>query len=207
MGHRIGTETRGRKTIHTLHDVIPIVSGAALISSTAARSSCRSTTARMRFMVLPSMRPGRFIEHRADSGSAFLVGRSQISRCSPKMLSNWPTDAFLQVRYALMGRRLTMTVTVSTRPRRNSPTDSAFSPITPATKIRTNPYSRFGPANSRSRLPGDQRSTTEFTEIHGRENPNQLPLSSFRVLPGGGPTPAGWGAPPVGWGRSVVTRL
>ena len=31
--------------------------------------------------------------------------------------------------------------------------------------------------------------------------------SPFRVLPGGGPTPAGWGAPPVGWGRSVVTRL
>ena len=26
----------------------------------------------------------------------------------------------------------------------------------------------------------------------------------FCVLPGGGPTPAGWGAPPVGWGRSVV---
>src|SRR5271157_534078 len=31
--------------------------------------------------------------------------------------------------------------------------------------------------------------------------------SPFRVLPGGGLTPAGWGAPPVGWGRSVVTRL
>ena len=31
--------------------------------------------------------------------------------------------------------------------------------------------------------------------------------SPFHVLPGGGPTPAGWGAPPVGWGRSVVTRL
>src|SRR5208283_2972555 len=31
--------------------------------------------------------------------------------------------------------------------------------------------------------------------------------SHFRVFPGGGPTPAGWGAPPVGWGRSVVTRL
>ena len=96
MGHRIGTQTRGRQTIHTLHDDesgasatvlpsygfnVPIVCGAALISSTAARSSCRSTTARMRFMVLPSMHPGRFIEHRADSGSAFLVGRYQISRC------------------------------------------------------------------------------------------------------------------------------
>src|SRR5208337_3969137 len=28
-----------------------------------------------------------------------------------------------------------------------------------------------------SRLPRDQRSTTESTEIHGKENPNQLPLS------------------------------
>src|SRR5208337_4258329 len=36
-------------------------------------------------------------------------------------------------------------------------------------------------SNSRSRLPRDQRSTTESTEIHGKENPNQLPLSvSFR---------------------------
>src|SRR5208337_3989636 len=35
--------------------------------------------------------------------------------------------------------------------------------------------------NSRSRLPRNQRSTTESTEIHGKENPNQLPLSvSFR---------------------------
>ena len=35
--------------------------------------------------------------------------------------------------------------------------------------------------NSRSRLPRDQRSTTESTEIHGKENPNQLPISvSFR---------------------------
>ena len=32
-------------------------------------------------------------------------------------------------------------------------------------------------SNSRSRLPRGQRSTTESTEIHGKENPNQLPLS------------------------------
>ena len=32
-------------------------------------------------------------------------------------------------------------------------------------------------SNSQSRLPRDQRSTTESTEIHGKENPNQLPLS------------------------------
>ena len=40
-------------------------------------------------------------------------------------------------------------------------------------------------SNSRSRLPRDQRSTTESTEIHGKENANQLPLSvSFRVFSG-----------------------
>ena len=31
--------------------------------------------------------------------------------------------------------------------------------------------------SGRLRLPRDQRSTTESTEIHGKENPNQLPLS------------------------------
>ena len=40
-------------------------------------------------------------------------------------------------------------------------------------------------SNSRSWLPRDQRSTTESAEIHGKENPNQLPLSvSFRVFRG-----------------------
>ena len=57
--------------------------------------------------------PWEVIEHRADSDSAFIVGRYQISRSSPRMLANWPTDAVLQVRYALTGQRLTMTVTVS----------------------------------------------------------------------------------------------
>jgi hypothetical protein len=39
--------------------------------------------------------------------------------------------------------------------------------------------------NSGSFMAGDQRSTTEFTEIHGKENPNQLPLSmSFGVFSG-----------------------
>ena len=52
-------------------------------------------------------------------------------------------------------------------------------------------------SNSRSRLPRDQRSTTESTEIHGKENPNQLPVSvSFP-----GATPA------RRVGRSMVTRL
>ncbi len=38
---------------------------------------------------------------------------------------------------------------------------------------------RIRSSNSQLRLPRDQRSTTESTEIHGKENPNQLPLSGF----------------------------
>ena len=36
---------------------------------------------------------------------------------------------------------------------------------------------RIRSSNSQSRLPRDQGSTTESTEIHGKENPNQLPFS------------------------------
>lgn len=53
------------------------------------------------------------VEHMAGANSAFVEGRYQISQDSPAMLPNWPSDAVLQVRYELGGRRLTMTVTVS----------------------------------------------------------------------------------------------
>ena len=198
MGHRIGTQTRGRQTIHTLHDDesgasaavlpsygfnVPIVSGAALISSTAARSSCRSTTARMRFMVLPSMRPGKFIEHRADSGSAFLVGRYQISRCSLKMLSNWPTDAVLPVRGAVRtdGPTLDDDCHHVDPTAAELPYGFGIHPYYPGNQDPHRSLQPIRSSNSRSRLPRDQRSTTESTEMHGKENPNQLPLSvSFR---------------------------
>jgi aldose 1-epimerase len=53
------------------------------------------------------------IEHQATASEAFLVGRYQLSKHSPKAGPLWPTDAVLQVRYSLAGRRLSMTVTVS----------------------------------------------------------------------------------------------
>ena len=60
-------------------------------------------------------------------------------------------------------------------------------------------------SNSRSRLPGDQRSTTESTEIHGKENPNQLPLSvSFRVF-GGYPFVMIFLAWVIGWVETHLT--
>ena len=57
--------------------------------------------------------PWQVVEQKADSNSAYIVGRYQISQHSPEMLSHWPSDAVLQVRYELSGQRLTMTVTVS----------------------------------------------------------------------------------------------
>jgi aldose 1-epimerase len=53
------------------------------------------------------------VEHKAGTDEAFVVGRYQISRQSPAAQPLWPADAVLQVRYALAGRRLSMTVTVS----------------------------------------------------------------------------------------------
>ena len=69
--------------------------------------------------------------------------------------------------------------------------------ITPATKIRTNPYSRFGPATADrgSRGIRDQpRNSPKYTEKRIRIN---FPF----------PCPSRGQLPPVGWGRSVVTRL
>jgi aldose 1-epimerase len=65
--------------------------------------------------------PWQVLEHKAGSNSAYIEGRYQISQESPEMLPNWPSDAVLQVRYELAGRRLTMTVTVSNPTAANLP--------------------------------------------------------------------------------------
>ena len=57
--------------------------------------------------------PWDVVETTTEGGAASLTGRYQISKNSPEMRGHWPTDAVLQVRYALAGRRLTMTVTVT----------------------------------------------------------------------------------------------
>ena len=58
--------------------------------------------------------PWEVVEHKADADSAYVVGRYQISRELPADAgaTGRPTPS-LQVRYALAGRRLTMTITVS----------------------------------------------------------------------------------------------
>jgi aldose 1-epimerase len=57
--------------------------------------------------------PWDVIEHNATAAEAYIIGRYQISHNSPQMVSHWPTDAALQVRYGLAGRRLTMRITIS----------------------------------------------------------------------------------------------
>ncbi len=53
------------------------------------------------------------VDRGADAAGAFVVGRYHMASHSPGLRLRWPTDAILQVRYALAGRALTMTTTVS----------------------------------------------------------------------------------------------
>ena len=167
MGYRIGTQTRGRQSVLTLHDdttgasaailpsygfnlfdlrlpaageVRPVISapedfaenprggagnGTPILFPYPNRVGGASFTFRGRAYKLPANNgpnaihgfavdaPWDVVEHKAGADSAFIVGRYQISQNTPQMLANWPTDAALQVRYDLAGRRLTMTITVS----------------------------------------------------------------------------------------------
>jgi aldose 1-epimerase len=62
--------------------------------------------------------PWDVVEHKATDQGATITGRYTISKQSPEMLDRWPTDAAIQIRYALTGRRLTLEATVS------NPTDT-----------------------------------------------------------------------------------
>lgn len=57
--------------------------------------------------------PWDVTEHAGTASEASITGRYQISKATPAMSAHWPTDAVLQVRYALTGSRLTMTINVS----------------------------------------------------------------------------------------------
>ncbi|MFO0887804.1 MAG: aldose 1-epimerase [Isosphaeraceae bacterium] len=65
--------------------------------------------------------PWDVVEHAADSKSAWITGRYQISRNTPELLDRWPTDAILQVSYRLAERRLTMSVEVTNPTARDLP--------------------------------------------------------------------------------------
>ena len=198
MGHRIGTQTRGRQTIHTLHDDesgasaavlpsygfnVPIVSGVALISSTASVFKLPLNNGPNAIHGFAVDGPGRFIEHRADSGSAFLVGRYQISRCSLKMLSNWPTDAVLQVRGAVRtdGPTLDDDCHHVDPTAAELPYGFGIHPYYPGNQDPHRSLQPIRSSNSRSRLPRDQRSTTESHRNARKREPEST--SPFRVLP------------------------
>jgi len=53
------------------------------------------------------------VEEKADASGASLTGRYQISHSTPQHLEEWPSDAVLEVRYTLTGRKLTMLITVN----------------------------------------------------------------------------------------------
>ena len=76
-------------------------------------SSCRPRMALTPSMASPWMRAGMSSTHAASAEAAYVAGRYQIAKQSPASRSLWPTDAILEVRYSLAGRRLTMSVTVS----------------------------------------------------------------------------------------------
>ncbi len=60
-------------------------------------------------------------EHGAGTDGAFAVGRYHLASDTPDKRPLWPTDAMLEVRYALAGRVLTMTITVSNPTDRDLP--------------------------------------------------------------------------------------
>ena len=53
------------------------------------------------------------VDRGIDGTGAYVVGRYHLAGHSPDDRARWPTDAILQVRYSLAGRKLTMTTTVS----------------------------------------------------------------------------------------------
>jgi aldose 1-epimerase len=167
MTHRVNTESRGDRTVYTLHDDATGASAAVLPSygfnlfslklpvagqvreilqaapdfAESPKSPGRNGTPVL-FPFPNRINAGRYsfqgkeyqlplvskphaihgfaisapwdvVEHKADDDGAHLVGRYQISKNTPEMRPFWPTDAVLQIRYSLSGRRLSMTITVS----------------------------------------------------------------------------------------------
>ena len=167
MAHRITTETRGERTVYTLHDDATGASASVLPSygfnlfdlrlpvagavrpilacapdfaekpSSPGRNGIpvlfpypnRVKNAQFSFKgkdyKLPENSgtnsihgfainvPWDVVGQTTDADAAAITGRYQISKNSPEHLGHWPTDAVLQVHYALAGRALTMTVSVS----------------------------------------------------------------------------------------------
>ena len=68
------------------------------------------------------------VEHGTDKEGAFAVGRYHLAEHSPEQRKLWPTDAVLEIRYSLAGRKLTMTATVSNPTDHDLPYGLGFHP-------------------------------------------------------------------------------
>ena len=65
--------------------------------------------------------PWDLIDYGQDGTGAYALGRFHLASHAPDGRDRWPTDAILQVRYSLAGRKLTMTTTVSNPSDRDLP--------------------------------------------------------------------------------------
>lgn len=65
--------------------------------------------------------PWDLLDYGQDGTGAFAVGRYHLAGHTPDAREKWPTDALLQVRYSLAGRKLTMTINVSNPTDRDLP--------------------------------------------------------------------------------------
>ncbi len=72
--------------------------------------------------------PWQLVEVGNDKDGAFAVGRYHLAEATPQMRPLWPTDAILEIRYNLAGRKLTMTATVSNPTDRDLPYGLGFHP-------------------------------------------------------------------------------
>jgi aldose 1-epimerase len=68
------------------------------------------------------------VAHGADADGAFAIGRYHLAEHSPEGRKLWPTDAVLEIRYSLAGRKLTMTATVSNPTDQDLPYGLGFHP-------------------------------------------------------------------------------
>jgi aldose 1-epimerase len=96
------------------------------------------------------------LEQGATADEAFIVGRFQLSEHAPESRPLWPTDAELTIRYALAGRKLTMTIEVE------NPTDQDLPygfGIHPYFRV---PFTTKNPEDGRVILPA-----TEYWPLEG----------------------------------------
>ncbi len=94
----------------------------------------------------------QLVEHGADKDGAFAVGRFHLAEHAPEGRKLWPTDAVLEIRYSLAGRKLTMTATVSNPTDQDLPYGLGFHPYfripfgpdgDPAQTVITLPASKY----------------------------------------------------------------